>query len=254
MDIRLVIHHRKSIYDDLIVNHEYVADFKTINKYKMIDNGNKDQVDINKKFKLKITPVFINKRGFNGYLASAYVFLLKTSDVYRQSAIKLLKYLILSRMENDVGRDSDAFVIFINLIMPKKQFLDYKWNRIITVLALERRELNYAMSWLSTLGGAFSAMGEQFDSCAKVAGKISMHQFKLALRLNDPLLIARCRLYACLSLIQQNKLKLPRTEIPRIYEFAKLNEDKQLKRMCQGVWAKFKYSYYLEKKKKKNKK
>ena len=32
-------------------------------------------------------------------------------------------------------------------------------------LALERRELDTAMSWLSTLGGAFSALGEEFQHC-----------------------------------------------------------------------------------------
>lgn len=34
---------------------------------------------------------------------------------------------------------------------------------------MERREIDYAMSWLSTLGGAFSAMGEQFDYCVRIS-------------------------------------------------------------------------------------
>lgn len=32
-------------------------------------------------------------------------------------------------------------------------------------MALERREVEHAMSWLSTLGGAFSALGEEFQHC-----------------------------------------------------------------------------------------
>lgn len=32
-------------------------------------------------------------------------------------------------------------------------------------MVLETRELDYAMSWLSTLGGAFSALGEEFQHC-----------------------------------------------------------------------------------------
>lgn len=30
---------------------------------------------------------------------------------------------------------------------------------------MERREVDHAMSWLSTLGGAFSALGEEFQYC-----------------------------------------------------------------------------------------
>lgn len=32
-------------------------------------------------------------------------------------------------------------------------------------MAIERREVDHAMSWLSTLGGAFSALGEEFQHC-----------------------------------------------------------------------------------------
>lgn len=35
-------------------------------------------------------------------------------------------------------------------------------------MALERREVDHAMSWLSTLGGAFSALGEQFHHCVSL--------------------------------------------------------------------------------------
>lgn len=35
-------------------------------------------------------------------------------------------------------------------------------------MANERKEIDHAMSWLSTLGGAFSALGDRFDSCVSV--------------------------------------------------------------------------------------
>lgn len=38
-------------------------------------------------------------------------------------------------------------------------------NQRITQIAMERREVDHAMSWLSTLGGAFSALGEEFQYC-----------------------------------------------------------------------------------------
>lgn len=32
-------------------------------------------------------------------------------------------------------------------------------------MVVERQETDHAMSWLSTLGGAFSALGEEFEHC-----------------------------------------------------------------------------------------
>lgn len=34
-------------------------------------------------------------------------------------------------------------------------------------MVLERQEADHAMSWLSTLGGAFSALGEEFEYCVR---------------------------------------------------------------------------------------
>lgn len=84
-----------------------------------------------------------------------------------------------------------------------------------------------------------------------MAGKISVHQFALALRLGDPLLVARCKLYAALSIIQQGNLRIPRIMIRDIHKFAVHQRDTHLRRMCQGVWAKLKYCYKLRKQRKK---
>ncbi|XP_024947310.1 uncharacterized protein F58A4.6 isoform X2 [Cephus cinctus] len=123
-------------------------------------------------------------------------------------------------------------------------------NERITYLVLEHREVDHAMSWLSTLGGAFSALGEQFEHCAEIAGKISLRQFELALRLDDPLLVARCKLYAALSLLQRGRLRIAKSIIRNIYTFAVHQKDVRLVRMCQGVWAKLQYSYKLKRQKK----
>jgi len=37
-------------------------------------------------------------------------------------------------------------------------------------MVLERQEADHAMSWLSTLGGAFSALGEEFEHCVSYSG------------------------------------------------------------------------------------
>ena len=148
-------------------------------------------------------------------------------------------------------------------------------------MASEKREIDNAMSWLSTLGGAFSALGEEIPYCvrnklfnfisitktenyvrkfnhfhiytqAEVAGKISVKQFKLAYRLGDPLLVARCKLYAALSLIQRGDLKTPKHMLREIYKFGVKEKDVRLQNMCQGVWAKLKYCHNRRKQLKKS--
>lgn len=63
----------------------------------------------------------------------------------------------------------------------------------------------------------------------------------MAYRLGDPLLVARCKLYAALSLIQRGNLKQPKQMLRDIYRFAVKEKDVRLQNMCNGVWAKLKY-------------
>ncbi|KAG5897845.1 hypothetical protein JTB14_011843 [Gonioctena quinquepunctata] len=114
----------------------------------------------------------------------------------------------------------------------------------------ERCELDNTLSWLSTLGGAFSALGDYFPNCAHTAGKISFHQLNLAHRLGDPNIAARCRLYSSLSLIQQKRFKLAEAIILREYHNAKSASivDKRLLNMCKGIWSKLQYEHQLFKK------
>jgi len=76
-----------------------------------------------------------------------------------------------------------------------------------------------------------------------MAGKISVKQFELAMRLDNPPLVARCRLYAALSLIQCGHFTKPKYMIRQIYKFALREKDVRLQNMCQGVWAKLRYNY-----------
>lgn len=87
---------------------------------------------------------------------------------------------------------------------------------------------------------------------AKMAGKISVRQFELALRLDNPLLVARCRLYSALSLIQRGYFTTPQHMIRRIYKLALREKDVRLQNMCQGVWAKLQHSYKQYKQQKKS--
>ena len=89
---------------------------------------------------------------------------------------------------------------------------------------------------------------------AQMAGRISLQQFKIAIRLGDESTVARCKLYIALSLIQTNRFKSAQRIIEAQYYLAKDSAcpDIRLIRMCRGVWSKLRYerSRFIQKKKK----
>ncbi|CAK1590097.1 unnamed protein product [Parnassius mnemosyne] len=140
--------------------------------------------------------------------------------------------------------------VFLKLILepPDKEIIDYAWNDRMRYLIWTRIELENAFSWLSTLGGAYSALGDYFEHCAEEAGRISLRQYKLSRMLGDDGLAARSRLYSAISYAQKGRLKLARHMVRNIAAFARETHDKRLNRMCQGVWAKLKYLRTLKSK------
>ncbi|XP_031833906.1 uncharacterized protein LOC116427558 [Nomia melanderi] len=233
--IKLIIHKGSTIFDSVIITSYSTTRYEQ----KIKDNRNKDEINSN----IKINTISLNKRGYNAYLVSAYVMALINSQTYHRAAFKKLQTWLIHRIPGEIN----SRIILMKLCTPKKQFLDYKWNDRITQMVLERREVDHAMSWLSTLGGAFSALGEEFQHCAEIAGKISVKQLELAMRLGDPHLVARCKLYAALSLIQQGQLRIPKIIVRNIYKFSINQNDVRLQNMCHGIWAKLKYCYKTKK-------
>jgi len=137
--------------------------------------------------------------------------------------------------------------------------------------------MDYVMSCLSTLGGAFSSLGDQFTHCvssninqksilystiffefqAQIAGNISAKQYKIALKLGDPMTLLRCKLYYSISLIQCGHLKNARYIIQSVYNHVKLIpedlQDKRIIYMCQGIWSKLRYTWNQKMHEKSNK-
>lgn len=99
------------------------------------------------------------------------------------------------------------------------------------------------MSWLSTLGGAFSSLGNDVLKFAHIAEKISTHQLKLALMIGDPIIISRCKLYYCIALIQKGQLKKAKRIIKKEYDFAltQIENDHKLYKMSVGIYNMLKY-------------
>lgn len=148
--------------------------------------------------------------------------------------------------------ENEGLFLFIQIMLPEKEVIDYKWNMITSYTLWEKIEVEHLMSWLTTFGGGFSALGEQFSHCAQMAGKISLRQLKIGQRLGDPFLQARCKLYYSISLIQTGRLRCAKYLIREQYKFARENKaiDGRLVKMCFGIWRRLQYEYMLKQKKK----
>ncbi|XP_023223945.1 uncharacterized protein LOC111625136 [Centruroides sculpturatus] len=138
----------------------------------------------------------------------------------------------------------EIVTVSVLISWPKYCLMDKLWNKRISLLVNERCEVENAMSWLSTLGGAYSSLGDYFLYCAKQAENISLQQFKLALKLGDPLTIARCKIYFAMSLVQQGYYTEAKRIIRTQYSFSltKMGRlDFRLSNMCKAIWNKLKY-------------
>ncbi|VDD81327.1 unnamed protein product [Mesocestoides corti] len=85
--------------------------------------------------------------------------------------------------------------------------IDFSGHRVVAYHLYRHIILQEAMSWLSTLGGGFSSLGEKFEDAAEIAGEISLRQMYLALSMKIPVFQARCRLFYAQSLMQRGRLK-----------------------------------------------
>ncbi|XP_055326541.1 uncharacterized protein F58A4.6 [Sitodiplosis mosellana] len=153
------------------------------------------------------------------------------------------------RIFNLLKELSSTTVLFYVIEPINGGLIDYAWCRRAFRITWEKVEIENLMSWLSTLGGAFSALGDSFEKCAEKAGRISEYQLKLASKSGDPSIIARCKLYYSISLIQKGRLKAAKKLVLEQYEFAKeerLTGDERTYKMCHGIWLKLQYAHSLK--------
>ncbi|TDG52640.1 hypothetical protein AWZ03_000873 [Drosophila navojoa] len=143
-------------------------------------------------------------------------------------------------------RELGVRLVWLTFQTPQRWSIDYKWASMLAHTIGTHMELEHLMCWLSTLGGGYSALGDQFARCAETAGEISLQQLAIGLRLGDPFLQARCKLYYSISLIQRGQLRSAKFLIRAQYQFAcglHKKRDKRLMRMCLGVWQRLCYEY-----------
>lgn len=77
-----------------------------------------------------------------------------------------------------------------------------------------------------------------------------MYQLKLAMKCGDPSIVARCKLYYSISMIQKGRLRAAKALILKQYEYAKKERiagDERIYKMCHGIWLKLQHTYFLRK-------
>lgn len=68
---------------------------------------------------------------------------------------------------------------------------------------------------------------------------------RIALKLGDPILLSKCKLFLALSLMQRGRITLPKRIIKEQYNYAKNlpenSKDIRLENMCKGAWVKLQF-------------
>jgi len=132
----------------------------------------------------------------------------------------------------------------IELSHPVINEIDYKSCHMAFFKVWSQVELEDALHWMSTLGGAYSNLGDHSIDFAVKAGKNAYKQMAIALRSPDPLIIYKCWLFVAMSLMQQKQLKKSRIIIQTVHQNVKsIHQDKTLICMCKGIWARLKHTW-----------
>lgn len=148
-----------------------------------------------------------------------------------------------------VKSDGIDFLVFVIYAVPQPP-IHIAWYRRIVALINEFIHVYEVMAWLSTLGGAYSAMGDYCDRAKGVAKQISAKQLQLAARLGDPTQVCRCWIFLAMSAIQHGQLRLSRQILTYQWRFVHTTEgqrDPRLKNMILGVWSRLVYERKLRK-------
>merc|ERR1719431_2453455 len=93
------------------------------------------------------------------------------------------------------------------LTAPAPHPLDYQGGSLAQGVLLRAVESEDALHWLSTLGGAYSNLGEGSLDRARQAGRNAMRQLAVVGRDGDVTMAMKCWLFIGQSLVQQGSFK-----------------------------------------------
>ncbi|OUC47240.1 hypothetical protein D917_00116 [Trichinella nativa] len=127
-----------------------------------------------------------------------------------------------------------------NTIYNPELYFDMRGSLMMMSFLNYHLELEKLMWILSTFGGAFSAYGDYFEDFAVKASAISVKQLEIAMKLGNPVLISRCKLYLSLSLIQRGYFRLAKRIIReqfKLWEKVEVSDGNLIRRICRGIWT-----------------
>ncbi|CAF0709210.1 unnamed protein product [Brachionus calyciflorus] len=123
------------------------------------------------------------------------------------------------------------------------------WTSLVNNWLNKKIRYDGYSAFFSTLGGAYSSLGEESYEHAKNAESISKKQLALAYAFNDPNAISRCKLFLAFSYIQLLKFKEANFILRNEYKYLsdesnkKLITDGKLRVMCIAGLKKLKFVY-----------
>jgi len=167
--------------------------------------------------------------------ASAFSHLLHSSPLYRHSALLHWSSPALPTL------------LTVKLNTNTIQYLDHNGCHMAQALLWEMIELEDALHWLSTLGGAFSNLGEHNPKFAVKAGTNALKQLVVAMRCGDKTVEMRCWLFIGQSLLQQCQFRQAARVIRLVWScchqppLVLLSCTAKLLNMCRGVWARLRH-------------
>jgi len=140
--------------------------------------------------------------------------------------------------------------ITLNLIQYQKltiQPIDYTGCKLAFTCLWKIVEQDDALHWLSTLGGAFSNLGEANKEFALRAGQNAMKQLLLGSCMGDISVVAKCQLFLAHSEMQLGRMKSATILVKGVWSSCKkppLNSlaiTEKLEKMCLGIWSRLRY-------------
>ncbi|KAF7732281.1 hypothetical protein EC973_005176 [Apophysomyces ossiformis] len=139
------------------------------------------------------------------------------------------------KIENQV-----IIYVRLNKDYVKRAYILYNlsWYRRIWSLTSRADVLAFTGVYYSVLGGAYSSLGKTNLAYAHKAKFLALRQIQLAQWLKDRIWECKCWLYYAEDLIQLKRFKRANKIIRRETEFASLQQNDVLIRMCQSVQAK----------------
>ena len=157
--------------------------------------------------------LFLRMTFIDGLYLSVVLKELQASSLYRKSVINqwngISKSKIVCKNNSSICDTNDRInLLFCCMLDNAQNLIDFSWNSKLCREIIDQIHMDTLMSWLSTLGGACSALGDYSTDFAERAEKISFEQLKIATKLGDPSITSRCRLYASIALIQKQLFKV----------------------------------------------